>query len=729
MNNYDIVKQKRTLHIAPSQEDYGITLYTMPEQKGPQAADENAINLAAQNLLTAVGFGRNIHSAFMRDNGFQIDFDLGWVPEQFEKTIRENHALISSGVKLSNQQATVVFRNQEDARRVFDRLKWFLDVSAKDTGNNSSGTAGQRGSAGQSGRPGSAGQSGAAGAAGQFGTAGQSGTAGSAGQSGAAGATGSAGQSGAAGAAGSAGSSGTAGTAGSSGTAGTTGQSGTAGNSGQPGAGTGTHQTGNSSDWTNIKTDPPAARKNFTPILIILVLCIIGVVAWIKNHGGDDTGSGGSSDYSTASVEDTDNSYSDTDFQDQEDSDVEGTTAESVGTEATPAEFSVEDLSANSASIDGMADYFSLINSADLTQIGAQAAEEGSDLYITNIRPTYKATAGDEQEIAVIPWHSEWDRNIEEAWSLDIDWGMEFLDITTSQDGIYRSYEYEYHTYESVETIYNNWIRVEDRTYTELKELEIDGMQFSVFQGTTNGLTYAYAMQPRGEKSAFVCRVICREEEHQDMDELIRVALSGLEFKTSEFDQITAASPFSGRIITSEDRSTAIVVQRDLAYSLDKNEKFEESSDMTERVFWDMYSSNSNISLRHKYWPSGDDSYQYADRVEETIRYRLDEWGYEEFSEQSQRFESSDDYISDKKVGDLYTMNVNGYDVYARVLRYTYHYSDNSEQREMLHIGLQANDNTMVYITCRTENPLSNSEDDLEAIVQRLAGDNLQVYV
>ena len=370
------------------------------------------------------------------------------------------------------------------------------------------------------------------------------------------------------------------------------------------------------------------------------------------------------------------------------------------------------------ATAETVQEYFASMGSVDLSQIGSQTAEAGSDLYITNLEQG--KIVGSQQEITVIPWNDAWKSDDDEP---RIRHNVSGIDVTFTINNKYASCSYSYDL-EAAAPMYERYKQISGRELSELQQKEIAGTVYQTFHQQTNDLVYAYAMRDLDTEGKFCCYVNTGSDTDIDIDELLENALSGLQTVNNSFESITAASPVAARMLAEDNGACRVIVQSDIlrhAGLWKQAESVQGYGNYGNGLYWNAGETRGLLSYSHYY------AYTTGVDTCESVSYDFSRGGEADFKEESVKTGYSDEYVSKLKKGKLQKGDVNGYPVYARFLQFQYTRPDTPVVIELISIGVQLTDDCYLFIQEKVEDPPESYEDQLESVVARLAGDYLQV--
>ena len=362
-------------------------------------------------------------------------------------------------------------------------------------------------------------------------------------------------------------------------------------------------------------------------------------------------------------------------------------------------------------------DTVSFINPADL---GSQIADmrEQTELYITNIAENGDLI-GSEQEILIIPWREEWN-----DWFRY--WGIgEFQVSRYSFDETSISYRYYYSEY-SPETIQ------ELRSGGILQEKEISGEKWSVFFAKRDNITTFYAIQKRDAFGSLVCELSYElqgnDNEAPKLEELLGMLVGNIEIKRSDFSETTAVSPFASRMIIwdydgpSDNTLIEALVSLDTTYKNKLIENNEQLGGFFRSLSWDpdeLYTASISY---------GNSDLNLSDTENERILYRF-YVDYSFFNGSESKALLGISNAQNAVIGEEKITEINGLYVHYRLTKYELTSSRGSYPCETVVMWIELGDRSILFINDAFEHVANTHEEQVEEIVRRLAGDNLQLTI
>ncbi len=349
-------------------------------------------------------------------------------------------------------------------------------------------------------------------------------------------------------------------------------------------------------------------------------------------------------------------------------------------------------------------------------QIGIQTAYFGQDLYIASFEDTGDLV-GEEPHIVTVGWQPEW----QDVY--DIDWALGSLSFGVQDDRGYWVYEYGFdNVYCSAKEQYQNEYVSKGVKKGRSKKTEINGhtyLKYTLKEEDSAKVVFLEDFDGYGTLHCSVERLV-NDGEEEELDAFLDdTAHQENCVRALRYDGpvITAASPLAGKTIGSVSGDARAVVSRDLAYEAGLAETYPYHRTVTQKTFW--YENSIYFSRSYSTDAAG------SGAAQESVRYSFETAQYTDPDQKSQQPEQSKDYVSDLQVGDVQTFTVNGRDVKARLLTYDVMSGNEGRPCQLLYVWLDASEETILMITDRIDN--AKEDIDVEAAVQRLAGDSLQM--
>ena len=346
----------------------------------------------------------------------------------------------------------------------------------------------------------------------------------------------------------------------------------------------------------------------------------------------------------------------------------------------------------------------------DPSEIGAQTAAFGDDLYITNIDNSSGDMVGDSQELLIVKWNS--------AWEKSADWSIGSLEVQSGN--LNKSYAYD-DSYKIAEKYHDAKENYGSGKCTSLKKKKQDGEQFYVFQETKDDRVTVYALQERDGLGLLVCEIVDRLEEGEtapEETELFEKLVKGITIRKDDFENVTAASPFAARAIRNYDQDVRAIVSWDEGYEAELRDQYPKVLGKEGFLYWTEHQTLCNYTM---YEYDLDRKYMHRS-AQEHINYNLTVPSSNEsfFANTANPWNGSES-VSDLTVSDIEGININGYFVKYIHANYQYTYDDNVTPYDVISIGFVVNHNTYMEITDEMMD-VEEPRENVEEIVRRLVG-------